>query len=468
MKKIISLAKRRGFVFQSSEIYGGIEALWDFGPLGAAMKDNIKREWMKRFVQQMDNVVSIQGSIIMHSDVWKASGHLENFTDPLVECRNCHYRFRPDQEISGFVIEVQKRDDLGESKGEAPFSYNAELLENHKCMKCEQVGLFTIPSQFNLMLKTFLGSKEDTAHMAYLRPETAQSMFTNFKLVQESMRLKVPFGIAQIGKAFRNEITTGNFFFRSREFDIAEIEFFVKPGEDEKWFDFWLDQWERFYLDLGLKKENMRRYEHPKEKLSHYSKRTVDIEYKFPFGWGELAGVANRGDFDLSQHAKTSGKDLNYLDEETKEKYIPYVIEPTMGIERAMLALLLDAYEEVEGARTTTTVGSKEVEIVLKLSPKIAPVQVAVFPLMKNKPELVAKAKEIYKMLQEHFVCQYDEVGAIGRRYRRQDEIGTPHCVTIDFDSLENNDVTLRDRDSMEQTRIAIPDLVSSIQKANG
>ena len=448
MKKIMSLAKRRGFVFQSSEIYGGVEALWDFGPLGAAMKDNIKKEWMKRFVQQMDNVVAIQGSVIMHPDVWKASGHLENFTDPLVDCKDCKSRYRADHMEEGQYV--------GQGKAE----------EANQCPNCGGKE-FTDPKNFNLMFKTFLGPVQDEAHIAYLRPETAQSMFTNFKLVQESMRQKIPFGIAQIGKAFRNEITTGNFFFRSREFDIAEIEFFVKPGEDEKWFDFWLDQWEQFYLDLGLKKENLRRYEHPKEKLSHYSKRTVDIEYKFPFGWGELAGVANRTDFDLSQHAKASGKDLNYLDEETKEKYVPYVIEPTMGIERALLALLLDAYEEVEGARTTTTEASKEIEIVLKLSPKIAPVQVAVFPLMKNKPELVAKAKEIYEMLQKDFVCQYDETGAIGRRYRRQDEIGTPHCVTIDFDSLENNDVTLRDRDSMKQTRVAITDLASSIQKAN-
>ena len=326
MKKIMSLAKRRGFVFQSSEIYGGVEALWDFGPLGAAMKDNIKKEWMKRFVQQMDNVVAIQGSVIMHPDVWKASGHLENFTDPLVDCKECKNRYRADHMEEGQYV--------GQGKAE----------EANQCPNCGGKE-FTDPKNFNLMFKTFLGPVQDEAHIAYLRPETAQSMFTNFKLVQESMRQKIPFGIAQIGKAFRNEITTGTFFFRSREFDIAEIEFFCKPGEDEKWFDFWLDQWEQFYLDLGLKKENMRRYEHPKEKLSHYSKRTVDIEYKFPFGWGELAGVANRGDFDLSQHAKTSGKDLNYLDEETKEKYIPYVIEPTMGIERAMLALLLDAYE---------------------------------------------------------------------------------------------------------------------------
>jgi glycyl-tRNA synthetase len=300
---------------------------------------------------------------------------------------------------------------------------------------------------------------EDSASVAYLRPETAQSMFTNFKLVQESMRQKVPFGIAQTGKAFRNEVTTGNFFFRSREFEQMEIEFFVKPGDDDKWFEFWINAWEQFYLDLGLKKENLRRYEHPKEKLSHYSKRTVDIEYKFPFGWGELAGVANRTDFDLQQHAKASGKELSYQDPETNEKYVPYVIEPTMGIERAMLAILLDAYEEIEGARSTTTEAVKESEIVLRIAKHLAPVQVAVFPLMKNKPELVTKAKQVFEMLQKDFACQYDESGAIGRRYRRQDEIGTPYCVTIDFDTLDDSTVTLRDRDTMEQKRVRIDKL---------
>jgi glycyl-tRNA synthetase len=457
MKKIISLAKRRGFVFQSSEIYGGVESLWDFGPLGAAMKENIKKEWMKRFVQEMPNVVAIQGSIIMHPDVWKASGHLENFSDPLIDCKECNSRYRADHMEEGQFVDQGKAKEVGQ------------------CPKCGSKE-FTEAKNFNLMFKTFLGPVEDEANAAYLRPETAQSMFTNFKLVQESMRQKIPFGIAQIGKNFRNEITTGNFFFRSREFDIAEIEFFCKPpaspsqggGEDEKWFEFWLDEWEKFYLDLGLKKENLRRYEHPKEKLSHYSKRTVDIEYKFPFGWGELAGVANRTDFDLKQHAKASGKELVYQDDETKEKYVPYVIEPTMGIERAMLALLLDAYEEVEGARTTTTEAAKEAEVVLKLAKNVAPVQVAVFPLMKNKPELVAKAREVYETLQKNFVCQYDETGAIGRRYRRQDEIGTPYCVTIDFDSLENNTVTLRDRDTMEQIRIKISDLTQEFKTRFG
>ena len=432
MKKVVSLAKRRGFVFPSSEMYGGVEALWDFGPLGAAMKENIKQEWMKRFVQRMDNVVAIESAILMHSDVWKASGHVENFTDPLIECKSCHTRFR------------------------------ADLVSSERCPECGASD-FTQARQFNLMFKTFLGPVEDAAHVTYLRPETAQGMFVDFKLVQESMRQKVPFGIAQIGKSFRNEITTGNFFFRSREFEIGEIEFFVKPGEDEKWFDFWLEEWENFFLALGLKKENLRRYEHPKESLAHYSKRTVDIEYKFPFGWGELAGVANRTDFDLKQHENASGKDLSYRDEETGKTYTPYVIEPTMGIERLLLALLIDAYEEVEGGRTTTTKATKEEELVLRLDKRIAPVQVAVFPLLKNKIELVKKAKEVYSLLQKDFACQYDEVGAIGRRYRRQDEIGTPHCITIDFDTLKDDTVTLRDRNTMKQDRVKISALSQTI-----
>ena len=445
MKKIMSLAKRRGFVFPSSEIYGGVEALWDFGPLGAQMKQNIKREWFSRFVQKMDNVVALDSTILMHPNVWKASGHVENFTDPLIECKSCNSRFRADHMVDGRFV----------GQGEAK--------EPNQCPECGDRD-FTPAKHFNLMFKTFLGPVEDDSNVTYLRPETAQGMFVDFKLVQESMRLKLPFGIAQAGKSFRNEITTGNFFFRSREFEIAEIEFFCKPGEDEKWFDFWLNAWEQFYIDLGLKKENLRRYEHPKESLAHYSKRTVDIEYKFPFGWGELAGIANRTDFDLKQHAKASGRDLSYRDEETGKKYLPYVIEPTMGIERAMLALLIDAYEEVKGARTTTTEAAKESEVVLKLSKKVAPVQVAVFPLVKNKPEVVAKAKEVYNMLKAHFACQYDEVGAIGRRYRRQDEIGTPFCVTVDFDSLEHNDVTLRDRDTMGQKRISIKELVETVR----
>ena len=446
MQKIVSLCKRRGFVFPSSEIYGGVEALWDYGPLGSLLKNNIKNEWRNRFIQNRDDIVLIEGTVLMHPKVWQASGHLEHFTDPLVECKSCHLRYRADHMIDGRFI--------GEGKAKV----------KNQCPQCGGKD-FTQPKQFNLMFKTFLGPVEDEAHLTYLRPETAQSMFTDFKLVQESMRLKVPFGIAQIGRSFRNEITTGNFTFRSREFDIAEIEYFVKPGEDEKWFDFWVDSWEKFFLDLGLKKENLRRYEHPKEALSHYSKRTVDIEYKFPFGWSELAGVANRTNFDLSQHSKFSGQDLNYYDEDLKKSYIPYVIEPTLGIERILLALLVDGYEEITGGRTKTTKATKETEVVLKLNKKLAPIKVAVLPLVKNKPELVKKAKEVYQMLKPHFSCQYDEVDSIGRRYRRVDEIGCPWAITIDFETLKKEDVTIRDRDSMVQERVKISDLIKVLKE---
>lgn len=434
MSKIVSLCKRRGFIFQSSEIYGGVEALWDYGPLGSLLKNNIKKIWLKRFVQERDDVVLLDGTVLMHPKIWEASGHLESFTDPLVECKKCHSRFRADQ------------------------------LEKKQCLNCGEKEL-TPPRQFNLMFKTFLGPVEDKAHIAYLRPETAQSMFTNFKLIQESQRLKVPFGIAQIGRSFRNEITTGNFTFRSREFDLAEIEYFVKSGTDEKWFDIWLEAWEKFFLDLGLKKENLRRYEHPKKALAHYSKRTVDIEYKFPFGWSELAGVANRTDYDLKRHSQFSGQDLSYFDEESGKRYLPYVIEPTLGIERLLLALLVDGYKEIKGGRTETTKAAKEIEVVLKLNKKIAPIKVAILPLVRNKPELVKKAKEVHQLLKPYFDCQYDELGSIGRRYRRQDEIGTPFALTIDFETLKQNDVTLRDRDTMKQERVKISDLTQVLSE---
>ena len=446
MSKIISLCKRRGFIFQSSEIYGGVEALWDYGPLGSLLKNNIKNEWIKRFVQNRNDVVLIDATVLMHPTTWKASGHIENFTDPLVECKECHSRFRADHMADSRFV--------GQGK--------AKIKD-----QCPQCGgkEFTPPRQFNLMFKTFLGPVEDETSLTYLRPETAQSMFTNFKLVQESMRFKLPFGMAQVGRCFRNEITTGNFTFRTREFDIAEIEYFVKPGEDEKWFDFWVDEWEKFFLDLGFRKENLRRYEHPKQALSHYSKRTIDIEYKFPFGWSELAGVANRTDFDLSQHSKFSGQDLNYYDEDLKKSYIPYVIEPTLGIERLLLALLIDAYQEVKGGRTKTTKATKEIEILLKLDKKLAPIKVAVLPLVRNKPELVKKAKEVYQLLKPHFVCQYDELGSIGRRYRRQDEIATVFCLTCDFQTLEDDTLTVRYRDTMKQERVKIKDLPKVLEE---
>jgi len=446
MQKIISLSKRRGFIFQSSEIYGGVEALWDFGPLGTLLKNNIKLEWIKRFIQEEESVVLIDGTVLMHPKVWSASGHVTNFNDFLVECKKCHSRFRADFIADGYFV--------GKGKAE----------KKNQCPQCGGKD-FTSPRQFNLMFKTFLGPIEDKAHTTYLRPETAQSMFTNFKLVQESMRLKLPFGIAQVGRAFRNEITTGNFIFRTREFEIAEIEYFVAPEEDEKYFNIWLEKWEKFFLDLGIKKEKLRRYEHPKENLAHYSKRTVDIEYKFPFGWSELAGVANRTDYDLKRHSQFSGQDLSYFDEEKKKKYFPYVIEPTMGLERVILAVLCDAYQEISGGRTKTTRPTKELEVLLKLDKKIAPIKVAILPLVKNKTELVKKAKEVYEILKPYFTCQYDELGSIGRRYRRLDEIGVPFAITIDFETLKKDDVTVRDRDTMQQERIKIENLVNFLKE---
>jgi glycyl-tRNA synthetase len=446
LEKIVSLSKRRGFVFKSSEIYGGVEGVWDLGPLGALMKENLKKFWIKRFVLEEENVVLIDGSVLMHPNVWKASGHLNHFADPLVECKNCHARYRFDH--------------LKEGK----FIGQGRAKEKNQCPNCGKKE-WTQPKMFNLMFKTFLGPVEDTAHVTYLRPETAQSMFTNFKNVLSSSRLKLPFGIAQIGKCFRNEITVGDFIFRLREFEIAEIEYFVKPGEDEKYFDMWVKKWEKFFQDIGIKKENLRIYEHPKEDLAHYSKRTIDIEYKFPFGWSELAGVSNRTDFDLKRHSEFSGKDLKYYDSEQNAKYFPYVIEPTMGIERTILALLCDAYTEIKGGRTKTTKSTKEVEVLLKLDKKIAPIKVAVLPLVRNRPEIVKKAWEIYQMIKPYFTCQYDEVGSIGRRYRRQDEIGTIFCLTCDFQTLEDNTITLRDRDTMAQERVKVAEIIKILKE---
>lgn len=434
MEKIVSLCKRKGFIFQTSEIYGGVEGFWEAGPLGSLLKNNIRDFWLKKFVQERNDIYLIDGTAIQHSKTWQASGHLESFTDPLIECKKCHKRFRADN------------------------------MKEKQCPGC-QGQEFTRSKQFNLMFKTFVGPVQDEAHKTYLRPEAAQSMFSQFKNVQNSTRAKIPFGIGQIGRCFRNEITTGNFTFRSREFDIAEIEYFVESGKDEKLFDEWLDLWEEFFRQLGLRKENLRRYEHPKKSLAHYSKRTVDIEYKFPFGWQELAGVANRGDYDLSRHSKFSGEDLRYFNDENNKKYFPYVIEPTLGLERAMLAVLVDAYQEVKGGRTKTTEAVKEEEIVLALDKKIAPIKVAVLPLVRNKPELVSKAKEVYGLLQPHFSCQYDELGSIGRRYRRMDEIGCPLAITVDFETLEKQDVTVRNRDTMKQERVKIAELSNTLNQ---
>jgi len=446
LEKIVSLAKRRGFIFQSSEIYGGVEGLWDLGPLGILMKNNIKNLWIKKFVMEKENIFLIEGTCLMHPKVWEASGHLEHFSDLLVECKNCHARYRADHLEEGKFI----------GKGKAK--------EKNQCPNCGEKS-FTEPRKFNLMFKTFLGPVEDKAHQTYLRPETAQSMFTNFKNVLNSMRAKIPFGIAQIGKSFRNEITLGDFIFRSREFEIAEIEYFVKPEEENKYFEFWVNEWENFFLSLGIKKENLRRIEHPKERLAHYSKRTVDIEYKFPFGWAELAGIANRGDYDLKRHSQFSGEDLSYFDQKEKRRYFPSVIEPTLGLERLILAILLDAYEEIPGGRTKTTKPTKEVEVLLKLDKKVAPIKIAVLPLVKNEPKIVEKARRVYEILKPHFFCLYDEVDSIGRRYRRMDEIGVVYCLTIDFESLEKDDLTVRDRDTMEQERVPISNLVEFLKE---
>ncbi len=426
LEKIVSWAKRRGFVMPGSEIYGGLSGIYDFGPYGVTLKNNIKEIWWKRFVEDHDDIVGIESAILMNRKVWQASGHEKDFVDKLVECKKCHQR------------------------------YKADDLPKEKCPSGGEHGqhVFTKAKQFNPMFKTHVGVIEDEKSLTYLRPETAQGMFVDFKQIMETSRQKIPFGIAQIGKSFRNEINTKDFLFRVREFEIAEIEYFVKPGEDEKAFDEWLKNWEEFVLSLGIRKENIRQYEHKKEDLSHYSKKTVDIHYHYPFGWKELTGLANRTDFDLKAHQDASGKDLSYFDEETKEKYIPFVIEPTLGIERLMLAIICDAFEETK-PRTKTTEAATEKEIILHLSPQIAPVKIAVLPLVKK---LSDKAQEIYKDLKTCWGdIEFDESGSIGRRYRRQDEIGTPYCVTIDFE--EDGKVTVRDRDTMKQERIEIKEL---------
>jgi glycyl-tRNA synthetase len=439
MEKIVSLCKRRGFIFPSSEIYGGFGSCYDFGPLGVEMKNNIKRAWWDEMTKNHENIVGLDAAILMSPKVWQASGHLTaGFADELVECKSCHKRFKLD-EIQNLKSKIQK------------------------CPECG--GQLTEPRKFNLMMRTFVGPVEDEAAVTYLRAETCQGIFMNYENVLNSMRLKVPFGIAQIGKAFRNEITTKNFVFRIREFEQMEMEWFCHPKEAEKYFDYWKKERLNWYLNLGIKKENLRLREVKKEERPHYARETIDIEYKFPFGWGELEAINNRGDFDLSNHSKNSGKDLRYYDEETKERYFPYIIETSGGIDRTFLAFLCDAYQEIPGGRTKTTKPTKEVEILLKLDKKIAPIKVAILPLVRNKPELVKKAEEVYQLLKPLFVCQYDELGSIGRRYRRGDEIGVLYQVTIDFETLKNEDVTIRWRDTMEQERVKIKDLVKILKE---
>jgi len=434
MEKIISLCKRRGFIFPSSEIYGGFGSGYDFGPLGVEMKNNIKKAWWDEMTKFHENIMGSDAAILMSPKVWQASGHLSaGFADELVECKGCHKRFR-----------------ANEIKGKKCPECNGELME---------------PRKFNLMMKTFVGPVEDEAAVTYLRAETCQGIYMNFENVLNSMRLKIPFGVAQIGKAFRNEITPKDFIYRIREFEQMEMQWFCHPKDAGKYFDYWLNERINWYLKLGIKKENLRIREIPEKERAHYAKRQIDIEYKFPFGWHEIEGIHNRGDWDLSNHSKHSGKDLRYVDEETKERYFPHIIETSVGVERSLFAFLCDAYQEIAGGRTKTTKATKEIEILLKLDKKIAPIKIAVLPLVRNKPELVKKAKEVYQLLKPHFVCQYDELGSIGRRYRRQDEIATIFCLTVDFESLKQDDLTIRDRDTMKQERVKIKDLVKVLEK---
>jgi glycyl-tRNA synthetase len=448
MEAITSLAKRRGIVFQSSEIYGGLRSFWDYGPLGVELKRNVRAAWWRSMVQLRDDVVGLEAAILMSPRVWEASGHLESFTDPLVECLNCHQRFRADH-LPGFHAPQSGHGEGG----------TVDLSDKPMCPNCGHHA-FTDPRNFNLMFKTFMGPVEDAAHVVYLRPETAQAMFVDFGTVQQTSRKKVPFGIAQTGKSFRNEITPGNFIYRTREFEQMEMEFFVVPGTDEEWHDYWIEQRLRWYTDLGIKPENLRLREHEPDELSHYSKRTVDVEYRFPFtDWGELEGIANRTDFDLRQHAKFSGEDLTYFDPEREERYYPYVIEPAAGADRAALAFLIDAYQVDEAPSAK---GELEKRTVLRLHRDLAPVKVAVLPLSRNE-RLVPEARRVSDLVKPHWMCDYDDAGAIGRRYRRQDEVGTPLCVTVDFESLEDHQVTVRDRDTMHQDRVPIDSLVSVV-----
>ena len=439
---IVSLAKRRGFVYPSSEIYGGQRAAWDYGPLGVELKENVKRQWWRSMVQGRDDIVGLDSSVILAREVWEASGHISEFVDPLTECQSCHKRFRADHLIEAY-----------EEKhgGKAPENGLKDIV----CPNCGTRGAFTEPKMFNGLLSTHLGVTQDESGLAYLRPETAQGIFINFLNVLQSSRRKPPFGIAQQGKSFRNEITPGNFIFRTREFEQMEMEFFVEPGSDETWHEYWLEQRWSWYTDLGLTESNLRFYEHPKEKLSHYAKRTVDIEYRFQFGgtdFAELEGIANRTDFDLTTHSKHSGVDLSYFDQEKKERWVPYVIEPAAGLTRAVLAFLLEAYDEDEAPNTK---GGVDKRTVMRFDPRLAPVKVAVLPLSRN-PELSPKAKELSALLRKRWVVEFDDSQAIGRRYRRQDEIGTPYCVTVDFDTLQDNAVTVRDRDTMKQERVSL------------
>ena len=448
MDKIVALCKGRGFVYPGSEIYGGLANTWDYGPLGVELKNNIKQAWRKKFVQENRYNVGLDSAILMNPQTWVASGHIGGFSDPLMDCKECKTRHRADNLIEDF-------------DGTNPAGWSNEQMMNYikeKEIPCPSCGKknFTDIRQFNLMFKTFQGVTEDSKSELYLRPETAQGIFVNFANIQRTTRKKIPFGVAQVGKSFRNEITPGNFIFRVREFEQMELEFFCKPGTDLEWFDYWRSFCKNWLLSLHIKEENLRLRDHDPEELCFYSKVTTDFEYLFPFGWGELWGVADRTDYDLSQHIKTSGKQLDYFDPETNERYVPYVIEPSLGVERLFLALLTEAYDEEE-------IAPGDVRTVMHFHPALAPFKAAVLPLSKKLSE---KATEVYEMLAKHFPVDYDESGSIGKRYRRQDEIGTPFCITYDFDTLEkDNCVTIRDRDTMEQERVAISDLVAYLEK---
>ncbi|MPZ22229.1 MAG: glycine--tRNA ligase [Dehalococcoidia bacterium] len=423
METIVSLCKRRGFVFQSSEIYGGFESTWDYGPLGVELKNNVKRAWWRAMVQERDDIVGIDAAILMHPRVWEASGHVQEFNDPMVQCKERGHRFRADH------------------------------VESERCPECGSE--FLPPRQFNMMFKTHAGPAEGDENVVFLRPETAQGIFVNFENVQTTTRKKLPFGIAQQGKSFRNEVTTGNFLFRTREFEQMEMEFFVKPGTEQEWYDYWRNERLDWFVRFGVRPENLRLREYDPDELAHYSSGTTDIEYLFPMGWSELEGIASRTDFDLKAHQSYSGKSLTYFDDETQEHYVPYVVEPACGTDRAVLVMLLDAYreEEVKG----------EKRIVMRFHPAIAPYKVAVLPLSRNE-RLAPLAKEVAALVRPHFMSTYDDAQSIGRRYRRQDEIGTPYCVTVDFESLDDNAVTVRDRDSMSQDRVEIADLVADLR----
>jgi len=453
MDKIVALSKGRGFVYPGSDIYGGLANSWDYGPLGVELKNNLKSAWWKRFIQESPFNVGLDSSILMNPEVWVASGHVGSFSDPLMDCKECKARFRADKLVEDHMtlqgVEYASADGFSEEELKNYIDEN-----NILCPKCGKKN-FTEIRKFNLMFKTYLGITDDSKTEIYLRPETAQGIFVNFKNIQRTTRKRVPFGIGQIGKSFRNEITPGNFIFRTREFEQMELEFFCKPGTDLEWFEYWKKYCWTFLTDLGLTEENMRMRDHKAEELSFYSVGTADIEFRFPFGWGELWGIADRTDYDLKQHAEHSKTDMNYLDPVTNEKFIPYCIEPSVGVDRMLLSFLSDAYEEEE-------LENGDVRTVLKFHPAIAPVKAAILPLSKKLSE---KALEVFEQLAKRFNVEYDDTGSIGKRYRRQDEIGTPYCITIDFETLEDQNVTIRDRDTMEQIRMSVFDLAEYIEK---